>query len=354
MIFIICRKMEHIFSKPNQITFIRILLIPVFVMFLLIDIAYRDYIAAFIFIILSLSDALDGYIARKKSQVTGIGKIIDPIADKLLISSALIFLIPRVELWMVVVIIAREIIITIARIFFLPRGVVISASNLGKIKTISQIIAIVAVILNVPFNWGLMLIAVIITIVSGLDHLIKMGKLIEGDVINMPNVITTFRLFLIPLFITNLIKSNVNYALVIFTVIVLSDKLDGISARVSKQITKFGRIYDSFIDFILIVSSLIAFHITGLLGLFWILILLIPPVALTITKMVHYRKLKETVSSTLGKVVVGISYVAIFSIIIDFIYKFEILVIIAVLAYSYIIIDIYKILVKSSSKSVKP
>ena len=92
MIFIICRKMEHIFSKPNQITFIRILLIPVFVMFLLIDIAYRDYIAAFIFIILSLSDALDGYIARKKSQVTGIGKIIDPIADKLLVASVILVL----------------------------------------------------------------------------------------------------------------------------------------------------------------------------------------------------------------------------------------------------------------------
>jgi len=352
--FIICRKMEHIFSKPNQITFIRILLIPVFVMFLLIDIAYRDYIAAFIFIILSLSDALDGYIARKKSQVTGIGKIIDPIADKLLISSALIFLIPRVELWMAVVIIAREIIITIARIFFLPRGVIISASNLGKIKTISQIIAIVAVILNVPFNWWLMLIAVIITIVSGLDHLIKMGKLSGENVINIPNLITTFRLLLIPLFIINLIKSNVNYALVIFTVIALSDKLDGISARIAKHVTKFGRIYDAFIDFILIVSSLIAFYIMGLLELSWILILLIPPALLTLTKISHYRKLKETASSTLGKVVVGISYVAIFSIIIDFIYKFEILVIVALLAYSYVIVDVYKIWVKRDSRSVKP
>lgn len=353
MIFI-PRKMKQLFSKPNQITFIRILLIPVFVMFLLIDIPYRDYIAAFIFIILSLSDALDGYIARKKFQVTGIGKIIDPIADKLLISSALIFLIPRVELWMAVVIIAREIIITIARIFFLPKGVVISASNLGKIKTISQIIAIVAVILNVPFNWWLMLIAVIITVVSGLDYLIKMGKLIGEDVINISNVITTFRLLLIPLFIINLIKSNVNYALLIFTIIVLSDKLDGISARIAKQVTKFGRIYDAFIDFTLIVSSLIVFHIMGLLELFWILILLIPPVFLTITKTLHYRKLKETASGALGKIVVGISYVAIFSIIIDFVYKFEILVIIALLAYSYVIVDVYKIGMKRSSRSVKP
>ena len=352
--FIIYGKMKELFSKPNQITYMRIILIPVFVIFLLMEIPYRDYIAAFIFIMLSLSDALDGYIARKKRQITGIGKIIDPIADKLLISSALIFLIPRVQLWMAVVIIAREIIITMARIFFLPKGIVISASNLGKIKTISQIIAIVAVILNVPFNWGFMLIAVIITVVSGFDYLIKMGKLIGEDVINIPNVITTFRLFLIPLFIINLIKSNVNYALVIFTVIVLSDKLDGISARIAKQVTKFGRIYDAFIDLILIVSSIVVFYIMGLLELSWILILLIPPALLTITKTVHYRKLKETASSALGKTVVGISYVAIFSIIIDFVYKFEILVIIAILSYSYVIVDTYKIWIKRSSKYVKP
>ena len=136
--------MEGLFSKPNQITFIRILLIPFFVLFLLLEIPYKNYIAAFIFIILSLSDAFDGYIARKKQQVTGIGKILDPIADKLLISAALIFLIGRIELWMAVVIIARELIITALRMFFLPKKVVISASYLGKIKTISQIIAIVS------------------------------------------------------------------------------------------------------------------------------------------------------------------------------------------------------------------
>jgi len=171
-------KMKGLFSKPNQITFIRILLIPVFVMFLLMDLPYKNYIAAFIFIILSLSDALDGYIARKTRQITGIGKILDPIADKLLIAAALIFLIGRIQLWMAIVIIVREIAITLARLFFLPKKVVIGASILGKIKTISQIIAIVAVILNLPFNWWLMLIAVIITVVSGLDYLVKMAKLL--------------------------------------------------------------------------------------------------------------------------------------------------------------------------------
>ena len=334
--------MKDLFSKPNQITYIRILLIPIFVIFLLTEIPYRDYIAAFIFIILSLSDAFDGYIARKKNQITSAGKMVDPIADKLLISAALIFLIGRIQLWMAVVIIARELVITAARIIFLPKKVVIGASKLGKIKTISQIIAIVAVILNAPLNWWLMLIAVIITVVSGLDYIIKMGKLIDENVFNIPNIITTFRLLLIPLFIINLIKLNLNFALVVLAIFVLSDKLDGIWARAANQITKFGRVYDGFVDFLLIVSSLMVFYMIGFLEFFWILIFAVPSIILTITKLSHYRKLKEIVSSALGKIVVGISYVAVIAIIIDFAYKFEILVLIAALAYIYMIVDMYK------------
>ena len=108
--------MKHLLNKANQITIIRILLIPIFVAFLLSNLPYKDYIAAFIFIILSLSDALDGYIARKRKEVTEIGKIIDPISDKLLIATALIFLINRgVEAWMAIAIVAREVMITAIR-----------------------------------------------------------------------------------------------------------------------------------------------------------------------------------------------------------------------------------------------
>lgn len=338
--------MKQIFSKPNQITYIRILLIPLFVIFLLMKIPYGDYIAAFIFLILSLSDMLDGYIARKKQQITNVGKILDPIADKLLISTALIALIGRIELWMVVVIILRELIITIARIFFLPKKIVISASYLGKIKTTTQIIAILAVILNIPFNWWFMLIAVVITVASGLDYFIKMGKSVEEDVLNLPNMITTFRLLLIPLFIINLVRLNIDVSLIAFTIIILLDKLDGILARGTNQITKFGRIYDAFVDFILIVSSLIVFCITGLIELFWILIFAVPSIALTITKIFHYGKLKDYASNALGKIVIGMSYVAIIAIMIDFIYKFEILVIIAVLAYIYMVVDAYNLFIK--------
>jgi len=334
--------MKDWFSIPNLITYFRILLIPVFIFFLLTDIPYRDYISAFIFIILSLSDALDGYIARKRRQITPIGKILDPIADKLLISAALIFLIGRIQLWMAIIIIAREIIITLARIFFLPKKVVISASNLGKIKTITQIIAILAVILSIPFNWLLMLIAVIMTVISGLDYLIKMGRLMGENVFNVPNIITTFRLLLIPLFIINLIRLNTNFAIITFTVIVLSDKLDGISARTSNQITKFGRNYDTITDFTLIISSLVTFYTIGLLEIFWILIFAVPSLILSLTKVIHFRKYREMTSSVLGKLVIGGAYVAIFSIIIDFIYKYEILIIIAILTYLYIFVDLYK------------
>jgi len=340
--------MKHIFSKPNQITYIRIFLIPVFAMFLLMEIPYRDFIAAFIFIMLSLSDALDGYIARKKRQITSMGKIIDPIADKLLISTALIFLIGRIDLWMVVVIITRELLITIARIFFLPKKIVISASRLGKIKTISQIIAIVAVILNAPFSWWLMLLAVVITVVSGIDYFIKMEKLMGEKIFNIPNIITTIRLFLIPLFITTFVESEINFALIVFAIIVLSDKLDGVSARIAKQITKFGRMYDAFVDFILILSSFITFYITNLIELFWILIFAIPSVTLIITRISLYKKLKEVTSSALGKIVVGVSYVTIIAVIIDFVYKFQILILVAVVAYVYVIRDTYKIFKKNS------
>lgn len=343
--------MKAVFSKPNQITFIRILLIPVFVIFLFLDIPYRDYIAAFIFIILSLSDALDGYIARKKQQITGIGKIIDPIADKLLIAAALIFLIGRIQLWMAIVIIVRELVITVARLFFLPKGVVISASQLGRFKTVIQVIAILAVILNLPFNWWLMLVAVIITVVSGLDYLIKMAKLLGEDALNLPNIITTFRLLLIPLFIINLVQENRNFALILFTIIVLSDKLDGIFARVMEQITKFGRIYDAFADFVFIVSSGVAFFMIGLLSLSWIIILIIPPIFLIMTKLAYFSKLKEISSGSTGKILVGVSYVAIVSVIINFIYVNYMLSLVAVTAYFYLLSDFYKLLMSRKKSS---
>ena len=142
-----------------------------------------------------------------------------------------------------------------------------------------------------------------------------------------------------------------NFALIIFAIVVLSDKLDGIFARVMEQITKFGRIYDSFTDFTLVISSGIAFYLLDLLSLSWIIIFLIPSIALTITKITYFSKLREMHSNPLGKVVIGISYVVVVAIIIDFIYTFQLLALLAILAYVYMVVDIYKNLKIKNSKS---
>jgi len=165
---------------PNRITILRILLIPIFIALFYIKIKYVEYIVALVFIILALTDALDGYIARKRKEVTKLGKLIDPLADKLLISAALIFLIGRgVPAWMAFVIIAREFAVTGLRLTASAKNVTIPASKLGKVKTISQIIAIVAVIINFPYNWYFMLVAVILTLVSGVDYFIKARKFLK-------------------------------------------------------------------------------------------------------------------------------------------------------------------------------
>src|SRR3989339_1111754 len=123
--------MKFKFNVPNKITIIRICLIPLFVIILLANIPYRNIFAAFIFGMLSISDFFDGYIARKKKQVTDFGKLIDPIADKLLIGTALIVLAAKgsVDLWVAIVIIARELIVTSIRIYLLPSKIIVPASN---------------------------------------------------------------------------------------------------------------------------------------------------------------------------------------------------------------------------------
>jgi len=167
-------------NLPNKITFARIALIPIFIIVLYLPINHKPIISASLFVFISLTDAIDGYVARKKNQVTVLGKFIDPLADKLLISAALIFLIGQgVEAWMAFVIIAREFAVLGIRIVATSNKKIIAASNLGKIKTISQIIAVVAVLLNSSFGWHLMLIAVIFTIISGIDYFKTAGKFLK-------------------------------------------------------------------------------------------------------------------------------------------------------------------------------
>jgi len=167
----------------NKITISRILFVPIFMAFLLLaPQPAGSYIAAAIFTFAAITDTIDGYVARMHKQVTVFGQLMDPLADKLLVSAALISLVQLYKLsaWVVVIIIARELAVTGLRLAALAENKVIPASKWGKIKTISQIIAIIVIILNVPIGifgkslgWLLMFVAVVLTILSGIDYFIK-------------------------------------------------------------------------------------------------------------------------------------------------------------------------------------
>ena len=167
-------------NLPNKLTIFRVILIPFFIVFLLVPITPVDkWIALAIFIIASLTDLLDGKIARKYNLVTNFGKFMDPLADKLLVCSALICLIEleRIPSWMVIVIIAREFIISGFRLVASDNGVVIAASYWGKFKTTFQRVAVCLLIADIPALYLLtrivLWIAVILTVVSLVDYLIK-------------------------------------------------------------------------------------------------------------------------------------------------------------------------------------
>lgn len=201
-------------NLPNKLTLSRIFLVPVFMLIIIpipqwtVDssflsfihpqleainhfiINYGNYIAALLFFIAASTDGLDGYIARKRKQVTRFGKFLDPIADKLLVTAALIALVERNELssWAAIVIIGREFIITGLRLVAASEGIVISASKWGKIKTVTQIVAILAVLIrdylmtllfNIPIDRFLMFIAVVATVYSAYEYIVKNADVID-------------------------------------------------------------------------------------------------------------------------------------------------------------------------------
>lgn len=167
-------------NLPNKLTMFRVILIPFFVVFLLVDITSADkWIALGLFIIASLTDLLDGKIARKYNLVTNFGKFMDPLADKLLVCSALICLVAmeRIPAWMVIIIIAREFIISGFRLIASDNGVVIAASYWGKFKTTFQMVMICLMIADIEalrlLTTVVMWAALILTVVSLVDYLAK-------------------------------------------------------------------------------------------------------------------------------------------------------------------------------------
>ncbi len=167
-------------NLPNKLTMLRVIMIPFFIVFLLVPITpYDKWIALAIFIIASLTDLLDGKIARKYNLVTNFGKFMDPLADKLLVCSALICLIElgKIPAWMVIVIIAREFIISGFRLVASDSGVVIAASYWGKFKTTFQMAAVCLLIADIAalqvLTQIILWIAVVLTVVSLVDYLAK-------------------------------------------------------------------------------------------------------------------------------------------------------------------------------------
>ena len=190
-------------NLPNKITVSRICLIPLFLIIMLVDFGWgsvtlgdvsirvADLVGAAIFIIASVTDWIDGYYARKYNLVTNLGKFLDPLADKLLVSAALIVLVEMglAPSWIVIIIISREFAVTGLRLILAGTGEVVAANMLGKIKTWTQIVAISALLLNnLPFAWiGFpfadiaLWVSMIFTIWSGWDYFVKNKEVFKNS-----------------------------------------------------------------------------------------------------------------------------------------------------------------------------
>lgn len=198
-------KKSEVWTPANIVTIVRICLVPVFVVVLLapwnhlLDISdgVKGIIAAAIFALISCTDWVDGYLARSRNEVTDFGKFMDPLADKILVTAALISLVELQVLpaWPVLIILAREFIVSGVRMVAASKGSVIAASWYGKAKTVSQIIAIICFLIKDSFlpqasgllttlSWAVMVIALVLTVISMMDYLSKARHLLgfgSGD-----------------------------------------------------------------------------------------------------------------------------------------------------------------------------
>lgn len=186
------RRKEKIFNVPNSLSLARIASVPLIILFLLFPNKLTTFLAAITFSAASLTDLLDGFFARRRKTVTTIGRLLDPMADKLLISAALIMLIPLnwVPAWMVFLIIGREIAITGLRGIGSSKGIIINVSSLGKYKTSFQIVATIGLLLHYPYlgvdfhkvGMFLLWIALILTLWSGMVYFTQFYKILsEGE-----------------------------------------------------------------------------------------------------------------------------------------------------------------------------
>lgn len=182
---------QAIFNLPNTLTLFRIACIPLLVVLLFFPNKTTSFLATLVFALASISDLLDGFFARRRQLVTTLGKFLDPLADKLVVSAALIMLIPlgRVPAWMVVVIVGRELAITGLRTVAVSEGKVISADYLGKQKMVFQIVAILGLLLHYEYygvnfhavGMFFMWLAVIMTLWSGFNYFRNFWHVLEEN-----------------------------------------------------------------------------------------------------------------------------------------------------------------------------
>ncbi|ARK22775.1 CDP-diacylglycerol--glycerol-3-phosphate 3-phosphatidyltransferase [Sporosarcina sp. P26b] len=187
-------------NLPNKITLSRVFMIPIFILFLAVDFGWgmirlggvempvEHLVGAIIFIVASTTDWLDGYLARKNNLVTNMGKFLDPLADKLLVSAAFILLVEMgtAPAWIVIIIISREFAVTGLRLILAGGGEVVAANQLGKIKTVAQLLAISFLLLHniffealgIPFGTIMLYIALVFTVWSGVDYFVKNRKIL--------------------------------------------------------------------------------------------------------------------------------------------------------------------------------
>ena len=189
------KRLRIIFTLPNLLTLFRIFVTPLFfILFFYFPTKVFSLLASLLFTLASLTDFLDGYIARRWNLETSLGKFLDPLADKLLVAVALIMLIPldRVPSWMVAVIIGREILVTGLRVVAVTEGMVIAASRLGKYKTVLQIVSVICLLIHYEYQlniqssyflinfhemgMGLLWLAMFVTVWSGIDYFRKFFK----------------------------------------------------------------------------------------------------------------------------------------------------------------------------------
>lgn len=172
-------------NTPNKLTLLRILMIPVFLVILYMDFPYHQYVALVVFILASATDFVDGYLARRDHMVTDFGKFMDPLADKMLVMSAMLWFVEagRMPAWALLIVVVREFAVSGLRLIAVDNGRVIAAAWSGKVKTFSTMVGICLMLLPVPPVVDLIVVAVIVitTVYSGVEYFIKNKDVIDWN-----------------------------------------------------------------------------------------------------------------------------------------------------------------------------